>query len=381
LLGFVTKEAAYDLLVADGAWFVLGIVGVASAVTVAYSLRFWMGAFAVDPAAGEHAHHLRIAPVLGVPPMILAGASVVLGLFPVWLGEAVATAVGDSLKLLLWPGWKTALFVSIVVVAAGIGLHLWLLRNAALRSAWDRARLGLPSGSDVYVATLRGLNRIADGVTGVVQNGSLPVYLAVILVTVLSVPAAAWLLDATSLAGATVTNSATEIALAAIIITAAVVCIRVQRRMAAALLLGVVGYAVAGIYVTFGAPDLALTQVLIETFTVALFAFVLSRLPRRFGADYGSLSQRVRVLVALFAGLFVTGAALIQSSVEHSRLVAEFYSENALAAGGRNVVNVILTDFRALDTFGEITVLVTAAIGVGALVRLGGRRRTMEVDD
>ena len=162
--------------------------------------------------------------------------------------------------------------------------------------------------------------------------------------------------------------------LAAVAIGAAIGAARAQRRMAAALLLGAVGFAIAGIYVAFGAPDLALTQLLVETFTVALFALVLARLPRRFGRDPQSLSKRLRLGVAVFAGLFVTTAALLVTSVDPDRSVARFYTENAEAAGGRNVVNVILTDFRALDTLGEITVLAAAAIGIGALV--GSRRRS-----
>ncbi len=380
LLGFVTKEAAYDLLIADGVVVVLGIIAVASAVTVAYSLRFWIGAFGTGSPSAEPTQRLGILPTLGGPAVALAGASIVLGLFPAGLGEAVATATGGTVKLLLWPGWKPALLVSMVVVAAGIGLHVALRHDERLRRVWDDPPLRLPSGSDVYAAMVRGLNRTADGVTGVVQNGALPVYLAVILSTVLVVPAVAWSLQPTSLNGWTAANGATEVVLVAVIILAATACIRVQRRMAAALLLGVVGFAVAGIYVSFGAPDLALTQVLIETFTVALFAFVLARLPRRFGADPGSISRRVRIVVAVLSGLFVTGAALVHSSVQPDRPVAEFYSENAVAAGGSNVVNVILTDFRALDTLGEITVLLVAAVGVGALVRSTGRRRAVRAD-
>ena len=143
--------------------------------------------------------------------------------------------------------------------------------------------------------------------------------------------------------------------------------------MAAALLLGAVGFGVSGVFVAFGAPDLALTQLLVETFTIGLFAFVLSRLPRRFGRDPGSISRPVRVAVAVLVGIFVFGAALLTTTVTPDRSVAAFYADESRAAGGRNVVNVILTNFRALDTLGEITVLAAAGIGVAALVRF--RRR------
>ena len=124
----------------------------------------------------------------------------------------------------------------------------------------------------------------------------------------------------------------------------------------------------------FGAPDLALTQVLVETLTIALFALVLVRLPRRFGADPMSLLRRSRLAISMFVGVFVTGAAVLASSVEHDRTIADSYVELAPAAGGNNVVNVVLTNFRAIDTLGEITVLAAAAVGISVLVRTARRR-------
>ena len=158
------------------------------------------------------------------------------------------------------------------------------------------------------------------------------------------------------------------VGLALVAIIGAIAATRVQRRMASVLLLGVVGYAIAGIYVIFSAPDLALTQLLIETLTVALFALVLVKLPRRFGVRPRSLSSRSRAAVSILAGVFVTTGALITSTVTPDRSLTTAYVQQAEDAGGRNVVNVILTNFRALDTLGEITVLAAAAIGITTLV-------------
>ena len=133
-------------------------------------------------------------------------------------------------------------------------------------------------------------------------------------------------------------------------------------------LLGAVGYAIAGVFVLFGAPDLALTLLLVETVTVAVFAFVLGRLPRRFEERPSRVGTALRAVVALAVGGFVTAAALATTGVRRSPAVSDAYAELAPGAGGRNVVNVILTDFRALDTLGEITVIAAAAVGVGALV-------------
>jgi multicomponent Na+:H+ antiporter subunit A len=220
---------------------------------------------------------------------------------------------------------------------------------------------------------VRSLIRTANTVTGIVQNGSLPVYLAVIVVSVLAVPAATWLFTWDSSISVPLWNRPAELALAVIAAAGAIAATRAQRRMAAALMIGVVGYAIAGIFVIFSAPDLALTQLLIETLTVALFALVLAKLPRRFGAEPRSLSLRARIAVALFAGTVITFAALATSTVTPDRSIADDYVALSPEAGGTNVVNIILTNFRALDTLGEITVLVAAGVGIGALV---GSRRT-----
>jgi len=149
----------------------------------------------------------------------------------------------------------------------------------------------------------------------------------------------------------------------------ALAALRVSSRMVAVLLLGAVGYAMAGVFVLYGAPDLALTLLLVETVVIAIFAFVLSRLPRNFEIMVWRIRSAVRAAVAVAVGGFVTAAALLasgQRSLGPSPSAA--YRELAPAAGGKNIVNVILTDFRALDTLGEITVIATAAIGVAALI-------------
>ncbi len=378
LLGFVTKEAAFDALIAEGWWVPLGVIAVASALTVAYTARFWWGAFEELPGGVDVTRLGRIDRALLVPPALLAAASLGVGIVPGPLGTAVAAAADTSLKLVLWPGWKPALAVSVAAIATGAALHVATHRTWArpLSGVPPFIRIRPPRARDVYEGAVRALNRTADVLTGIVQNGSLPVYLAVILTTVFTIPTVTWLVTSDGAPRWTFANGAPEIVLAVVAIVAAVAATQAQRRMAAVLLLGAVGFAVAGIFVTFGAPDLALTQLLVETFTVALFAFVLSRLPRRFGQGPRSLSRPVRIAVATLAGAFVTGAALLATTVTPDRSVAAFYADNAEAAGGRNIVNVILTDFRALDTLGEITVLAAAAIGIGAMVRAGRRRRS-----
>ena len=372
LLGFVAKEAAFDVLIAGDEWIPLAVIAVSSIITVAYAARWWFGAFGTRASAQQTATSAPKATMV-VGPVVLGVLTVILGLFPKPVAEAVESAVGQGVKLVLWPGFNTALALSTIVLATGAWLYATRAAGAEGPGAGRRRRL--PSSGDAYAALLRGLVRTADVVTGVVQNGSLPVYLAVIIVSVLSVPAVTWLFTWSPSISLPLTNSGGEIILALIAAAGAVAATRVQRRMAAALMIGVVGYAVAGIYVVFSAPDLALTQLLIETLTVALFALVLAKLPRRFGAEPRSLSRRIRIGVAVLAGAVVMFAALATSAVTPDRSVADDYVALAPDAGGKNVVNVVLTNFRALDTLGEITVLVAAGVGIAALVRPSRAKR------
>lgn len=374
LLGFATKEAALDVLVADGAWLALGVIAAASVLTVSYSLRFWWGAFG-GAKEDESVSPSSPSSSLIAAPAVLAIASLVIGVVPGPLGDVVASAVEGSFKLVLWPGLKPALAVSMTVIAVGVGLHLVAGRTRAL----GHARPLVPTGGEAYETSIRVLNRTADLVTGVLQNGSLPVYLAVILTAVLGLPLVVWLVTWDASPSLRLAGGVPEVALGLTVAVAAVAATRVQRRLSAALLLGVVGFGVAGIYVAFSAPDLALTQLLVETLTVAMFALVLSRLPRHFGDEPRSLSRRTRLAVAGFVGGFMTLAAVVATSVTPERSIADAYVANSIEAGGRNVVNVVLTNFRALDTLGEISVLAVAAIGVGILVR--ARHRSGEHHD
>jgi multicomponent Na+:H+ antiporter subunit A len=165
--------------------------------------------------------------------------------------------------------------------------------------------------------------------------------------------------------------------LGAFVVAASLAVLRAVRRLAAVILLGAVGYSLAGLFILFGAPDVALTLILVETVIVAVFAFVLNRLPRRFEQRRWGVAGALRIGVSLAVGGFVAAAALVTTGIRSSSPVSGEYTELAPAAGGRNVVNVILTDFRALDTLGEIAVIGVAAVGVGALVvrRTGHRRR------
>ncbi len=387
LLGFATKEAAVAALLDEHAWIALAVISVASALTATYALRFVFGAFGTKPPSGEVDHVgpevAAPGPTLWGPPALLGAAGLVFGIVPGAV-DAVVSAAAPGGKLVLWPGWNLALGVSIAIIAAGVAIYAAPAALAHLqhRVAARLAALHVPSAEGSYRWLIDMLNRVADRVTGITQNGSLPVYIGVILITTLTVPAAAWIGAGGALPQLPPLGSAAEIALGVFVAVVAIAVLRAKRRLAAVILLGGVGYSIAGVFVLFGAPDLALTLLLVETVTVAVFAFVLGRLPRRFEEQPWRLGRAMRAGVALVVGGFVTAAALVTNGIRTAPPVADVYVELAPDAGGRNVVNVILTDFRALDTLGEITVIAAAAVGIGALVmRTRTQRRTDDVPD
>jgi multicomponent Na+:H+ antiporter subunit A len=161
-----------------------------------------------------------------------------------------------------------------------------------------------------------------------------------------------------------------EIIIAVIISISAVLVIKSSGRLQAVAALGVVGIGVAMIFSIYGAPDLALTQYSIETLTVILFVLVIYKLPKFL--DYSKFSHRLQdFFLATAVGLTMTILILMVTANELPSEFKDYYGQTSYILGkGRNIVNVILVDYRALDTLGEIVVLSLAALGVFALLKL-----------
>jgi multicomponent Na+:H+ antiporter subunit A len=371
LLGFVTKEAALEGLVHHGAgWATAGVV-LGSALTAAYGLRLLWGGF-VEEGTEDSTEGEVVRPSWWflAPPALLAATAVVAGLAPGSVdglvgaaAEAVDPATGQS-HLALWHGVGLPLGLSAVALAGG--WLVWRRPPAQLCVATRR----VPDMQSIYTASITGLNHLADRVTSIVQNGSLPVYVGVILTTAVVVPVVPMLGDFALPSRPRFAESPIQAATALVVVAMAVGAAVTRRRLAAVLFLGAMGYGVAVLFVIQGAPDLALTQLLVETLSLAIFVLVLRRLPTRFEAEAWRLRRLTRVVVSvavgLFAGAFALWAAAGRVAVP---LTGEFLTRAQPEGGGRNVVNVILTDIRSIDTLGEITVLTVAALGVLALAK------------
>jgi multicomponent Na+:H+ antiporter subunit A len=162
-------------------------------------------------------------------------------------------------------------------------------------------------------------------------------------------------------------------------IIAAVLALRIRQRLSAVLVVGVTGYGLAVMFALQGAPDLALTQFLIETLTLVVFVLVLRKLPKDITDRHRPRERAARGVIAVAAGLLMAGVGAVALSSRTATPVSVDYPEAAYGfGGGQNIVNVTLVDIRAWDTLGEISVLVVVATGVASLVFL--RRRTGGVD-
>ncbi len=375
LLGFLGKEAALEAFWKGtdiGAHALLGVaLVIGSALTVAYAARFVTGAFGGRP---NEAVSRAERPAAGfvAPVAVLSAAGLVLGAGYA-ATAAVATAYADvyppgphgPYDLALWHGFTPVLGLSALTLVLGGLVHV---RG---RKASDVRRL--PDVQDAFDRATAALNRLATVVTRHTQVGSLPVYLTVLLATLVLVPGVALAAAAPSLGSPQAWWSPVEPFLAVVVLGAAAAVVATRHRLTGVLLAGAVGYGVAAVFVVRGAPDLALTQFLVETMTLVMVVFVLRKMPPRFSPGRSTARARVlRAAVAGAVGVLVTWFALVAPAARTAPAISAEYAERAPETGAKNIVNAIIVDFRALDTVGEIAVLLVTAIGVMSLVRVRG---------
>jgi multicomponent Na+:H+ antiporter subunit A len=371
-VGFVGKELVYETLLVQGQTWLLVLL----AVTVAASVLLGVAGLiaGVSPFFGQlrtspPAHPAALA--LAVPPLILAVAGIIAGLYPAMLDIPMSLATGSVLgrttpvHLVLWHGFSPVLLLSIVTLAGIAALYRW--REPLRQRIWPRSL----ASERLYTGSIRALDAVSAWCVPALQSASLRSYVLVLILTaaLLTIGALGW-------RGLPATPELTKVtpaeaAVALMTIAGAISAVRARATITAVLSLGVTGYGVALTFLFFGAPDLAMTQFSVETLTAVIFTMVFYHFRR-----FRSLSPRlVRMRDLSLAVLFGSSIAAILSFVGTTPTpvnLGRYFAENsATMAHGRNIVNVILVDFRALDTMGEITVLATAALGVRALLQIG----------
>ncbi|MBN1153578.1 putative monovalent cation/H+ antiporter subunit A [candidate division KSB1 bacterium] len=378
LLGFVGKELIYSAkLQAPNASVILLISGIiANAVNVAAAMMTGIRPFwgKTHHAKCKHIHKVHTALWLG--PMLMALLGLIFGLIPnlismPLISPAVSSITGSQVvfNLQTWHGINLVFLFSIITFI--LGLMFFFSRNRWRKISTYLMFLKPLYPSQIYEKGLHGLLSLAKWQTKVLQNGYQRFYLItivcfIVLMGGIQLVRLGGLPDSISFAGV----KSFEIGLVLLMALAALAAILSKKRIAAVVSLGVLGYGVALIFVLFGAPDLAMTQILIETLTVIIFVLVIYHLPSF--KNFSHRGVRIRdAIISVLAGIMMTFFVLLSINLQLAPTISAYYDENSvILAHGRNIVNVILVDFRGLDTMGEITVLAVAAIGVFALLKL-----------
>ncbi|MDG4792413.1 Na+/H+ antiporter subunit A [Micromonospora sp. WMMD1082] len=382
LFGFVAKEAVFAAFTDRP--LVLAVLVAGTVLTVAYSIRFLWGAFATRPGvAPTDLGRVRL-PLLA-PPALLAVVGLIAGPGAGTLDHLLRPYAelfgGVHEHLALWHGLTPALGLSALALAGGA--VLFALRGPLAPAL---ARLRSPvTGEQGYKWITHRFDRVAVDVTSVTQRGSLPQYLGLILIVLAAVPGGTLLFIRPWQQSLDLWATPAQPVVLLVISVAAVLAVGARRRLTAMLLVGVTGYGTAMIFVLRGAPDLALTQFLVETVTIAVFVLVLRRLPDRFSERPLRRSRWIRRAVGVTLGVTIAGLAVAAATARQARTISEDFPQLAVDQGhGRNVVNVTLVDIRAWDTMGELAVLVAAATGVASLIflrsRTGPRPRRLDAE-
>ncbi len=392
LAGFVAKEAAFDSVVkavegplgAIGGWTLAVVLVVGSALTVAYTARFLWGAFASKPGVDPIDCPSPPIPFVAAP-VLLAALSLVVGFLGGPLTALIKpyaeTVVSDALPpgeylptLSLWHGFTLALGMSVLSLVIGL-LLFW--RRSAIAGAQQRVP-AVVDGERGYNAVIRAVERFAVEVTAISQRGSLPIYLATILLVVVGLSGTAAILALPGAAPRLWDNPA-QVAVGVLMIAAAIAATQARKRLSTVVLVGLTGYGLALMFLLHGAPDIAITQMLVETVSIVVFVLVLRRLPANFRRRPLRASRYWRLVLAIAVGSTVGLVTFIAAGAREHEPISSTFAEAAYAFGyGENVVNVTLVDIRAWDTLGEVSVLVVAATGVASLVFVRTRNARLD---
>jgi len=376
-VGFIGKELTYESTLSFNSVPVLWI----TLILITKILLLYAGFVAgISPFVGklpqQFVNTKRPGILFWLPPMVLAVLGIAFGIFPSLIEPIVfpvVTAMGESLgneHLKLWHGFNTVLWLSIATIVVGTALYFTLKPSQKLVASAERVEFISPKSLTAGAWTY--FNKSASLWTRIFQNGYLRNYIATIVLFLIALTGyslyntAKFDLDRSTLTEITVYG----IAVVILMFSSVFLVVFTKSRLTAVASMGVMGLSICLLFVFYSAPDLAMTQFSIDTLTVILFVLVLYRLPRYLKlSDYRNRIKDGAISLAFGAIITVLILEVLASPVD--KTISKYYAENAyVLAKGKNVVNVILVDFRGTDTFMEISVLAIAAIGVFALLKL-----------
>ncbi|HEV7331173.1 MAG TPA: putative monovalent cation/H+ antiporter subunit A [Flavisolibacter sp.] len=376
--GFLGKDLVYEATLATG-WLAPWLT---AAVVLTNILLLFAGFLAgIKPFTKQlpqkFSHVHLPSPLMWAPPLLLGVGGLLFGSMPGIVDKTLVQPVvfamhgaAVDIPLKIWHGFNLVLLLSVLTITAGVFLFFFLKPSHERLATVERLQVISPKS--LLLRLYKGVENFSFSYTRTMQNGYLRVYILTILLFTIGLLAYRLFtgvqisLDTSSFSP----YSFYEIVIVVIMFIAVLITMFTTSRLAAVAAMSVVGYSLCLLFVFYSAPDLAMTQFAIDTLTVVLFVLVLFKLPPFLQFANTAIKIRDGVISLLFGALiFIIAIEVLNESV--NKEISEFYATNSyLMAKGKNVVNVILVDFRGADTMIEITVLTIAAIGVYSLLKL-----------
>ncbi|MBP2507265.1 multicomponent Na+:H+ antiporter subunit A [Agrobacterium tumefaciens] len=377
--GFLAKEEIYYALAHGNPRAVLftGIAilgnGLMFAVAFAVGLKPFLGKPVKTP---KHAHEGPLLLWLGPALLALKGLTIALfsGIAHFYISTPMASAIAGEVRpveISLIPHMGVPLGLSLLTIALGIVLYTQL---SAVRSLMARTFTALGAGPDRgFDVFIEMLVKVSFHVTRLIQPGRLEFYVTAtfaVIAAVLLVPLFLYG-ELPSMPSWPRDMPVHELTFIAIAVAGLVAVLTASSRLTAIIALGIQGFAVAVIFLLFGAPDLSFTQFMVETLSVVILTLVMTRL-RLSPSDHRGLGQKLldsTIAIACGTGFALFLMRATQASFDN-RLTDFYNTYSKVIAHGANVVNVIIVDFRGTDTLGEIAVVMITGLAILALIRI-----------
>lgn len=383
--GFLSKEMFFTELVASlsgplmvGSAIVATLAGI---FAVAYSIRLVHGVFFDGPLGKQVPNKDAHEPAFGMraPATLLAILCILVGLLPALLVEKIVNSTTqattqnfafEGTHLALWHGFNLPLLMSMIALLGGIIFYFSLAKGGALREIDLDPKLGRLQGRVLFDLFLKNLLLNSRRFRRATENGKLQSYLLWIVIFTVGLVGFPLLSNAVGTGTRELTHApALAIILWLLLFSACWMLLWFHHeRIKAVLISGAVGLVVTMVFIGFSAPDLALTQITVDVVTTVLLLMSLSLLPQLTPYESSPTRRWRDAIIALGGGLGIAAIAWLIMTRDHNSISWFFLQQSIPLGGGTNVVNVILVDFRGFDTFGEITVLGIAAIGVLSLM-------------
>lgn len=373
LFSFETFGVLFPLL----AW-------IASVFTFVYSFYFVFRTFTGKLQVEKLPKKPHEAPIgMLISPVILASLVVIVFFIPNIVGDVLVKPAVAAIQPFLynapdevniavhaWHGFTPELWMTVGIIAVGLLLF-------ALLPKWQKIYRVIPEWLslnrlyDFFMNTV--FDTAMERFSNLYMTGSIRKYLSYMFAAIVSIVIGTlFIKDAFRLSFESVSPIALyDVILIIVLVIGTLTTLFAKTRITAIIGLGAVGYTVALFFVIFNAPDLALTQLVIETISVALFLLAFYHLPKLGRVEERMRFQIGRALIAIGVGAMVTLLALSAHSQKLVESISDYYKETVYSeAGGGNIVNVILVDYRGFDTLFEITVLAIAGMGIYAMIKL-----------